>query len=285
MKDQRGSWYLLTGLVLGLIIGFLYSAFIDPVRYIDTAPAALRISDKDAYRQMVALAYAADANLARAQSRLSLLGESDVSHRMVEQARQLISYDSSSYQGQALERLAAMLSGQLLVASTTAPTFLPDVQVTEIYTTPNSTSTLEPGDMTKTPVIGATITPTASLILTAAESSPTVGPPFVLQDMTKVCTSTLTEPLLQIQAIDSNGQQVPGIEIIVSWVNGEDHFYTGLKPEIGLGYADFKIAPDIKYTVRLADGGQPVADLSVADCTDSEGKPFIGGWFLVFNQP
>jgi hypothetical protein len=283
MKDQRGSWYLLTGLVLGLIIGFLYSAFIDPVRYVDTAPAALRISDKDAYRQMVALAYAADANLVRAQSRLSLLGEPDVSQRMVEQARQLISYDSSSYQGQALERLAAMLSDQLLATYAASPTFLPDVQETEIHISPGPAS-LEPGDITEIPAIGATITPTVSFV-PAVTPSPTTGSPLVLQDRTKVCTSTLTEPLLQIQAIDSKGQQVPGIEIVVSWVNGEDHFYTGLKPEIGLGYADFEMTPGVKYTVRLADGGQPVTDLTAVDCADSEGKPFIGGWFLVFNQP
>ncbi len=283
MKDQRGSWYLLTGLVLGLIMGFLYSAFIYPVRYVDTAPAALRVSDKDAYRQMVALAYVADANLVRAQSRLSLLGEPDVSQRMIEQARQLISYDSSSYQGQALERLAAMLSDQLLATSEALPTSLPDIQETEIHTSPNPAS-LGLGDVTGTPAIGATITPTASLV-PAMTPSPTMGSPLVLQDKTKVCTSTLTEPLLQIQAIDSKGQQIPGIEIVVSWVNGEDHFYTGLKPEIGLGYADFEMTPGVKYTVRLADGGQPVTDLSAVDCADSGGKPFIGGWFLVFNQP
>ena len=31
----------------------------------------------------------------------------------------------------------------------------------------------------------------------------------------------------------------PSVELVVTWDEGEDHFFTGLQPELGLGYGDF----------------------------------------------
>ncbi|MBI1865988.1 MAG: HD-GYP domain-containing protein, partial [Nitrospirae bacterium] len=43
------------------------------------------------------------------------------------------------------------------------------------------------------------------------------------------------------------------IEIVVVWDAGEDHFFTGLKPELGQGYADFTMTEGVSYTLRLAE--------------------------------
>ena len=75
------------------------------------------------------------------------------------------------------------------------------------------------------------------------------------------------------------------IELVVTWDEGENHFFTGLKPELGLGYADFVMTPSVVYSVRLADGGQPVNDLTAAECQAEDGSRFWGSWLLIFVQP
>jgi len=77
---------------------------------------------------------------------------------------------------------------------------------------------------------------------------------------------------------------VPGIEIIVVWDAGEDHFFTGLKPELGQGYADFTMTEGVSYTLRLADSGQLVTDLSTHPCEQPDGTPYLGTWLIQFHQ-
>ena len=90
---------------------------------------------------------------------------------------------------------------------------------------------------------------------------------------------------MQVVVTDARRQQIPGAEIIVTWNNGEEHFFTGMKPELGYGYADFLMTPDITYSVRMADGGTPASELSTPDCTDTSGNHYPGGLKLTFQQP
>lgn len=71
----------------------------------------------------------------------------------------------------------------------------------------------------------------------------------------------------------------------MTWNGGEDHFFTGLKPELGLGYADFVMTPKVIYSVHLADGGQAVGDLTAAECVADDDSRYWGSWFLTFVQP
>ncbi len=41
-NDNRGPWYLITGLVVGIIIGVLVAWVVQPVNYTNTNPASLR---------------------------------------------------------------------------------------------------------------------------------------------------------------------------------------------------------------------------------------------------
>jgi hypothetical protein len=99
-----------------------------------------------------------------------------------------------------------------------------------------------------------------------------------------VCDPTLPEALLQVQVTDAAGTPIPGVEIRITWQDGQDSFFTGLKPELGIGYADFVMAQGTVYTVRLAEGSQAVSNLSVPACGRPGETNFWGGWLLVFTQ-
>ena len=107
----------------------------------------------------------------------------------------------------------------------------------------------------------------------------------MLKDQTFICEPSLEEPLLIVLAESTTGQPLSGVEVIVNWEGGEDHFFSGLKPELGLGYADFAMTPGVVYSLRLADGGQPISDLTPAECETPRGERYWGAWQLLFNRP
>jgi hypothetical protein len=94
----------------------------------------------------------------------------------------------------------------------------------------------------------------------------------------------LQEGLLQILVADSRRRPVPGVEIIVTWDGGEEHFFTGFKPELGNGYADFVMQAGIVYTVRVGAGSTTVTNVAPPGCTSADGVPYIGVIRLSF-QP
>ena len=110
MKEARGPWYLLTGLVIGLALGLTYAWVIQPVNFYDTPPHTLNASDKAQYRLMIAQAYAADGDLVRAYERLKLLKDANVGDLLVEQAQQLIAADGAVELARALNALADALA-------------------------------------------------------------------------------------------------------------------------------------------------------------------------------
>jgi len=112
----------------------------------------------------------------------------------------------------------------------------------------------------------------------------TPGADFVLLSQELVCDLLAGEALLQVEVLDAAQLAVPGVEIVVRWEGGEDYFVTGLKPEIGLGYGDFRMTPGVVYQLALVSGGQPVPDLTPVECEGDAGR-FWGNWKLKFVQP
>jgi len=112
-KDERGNWYLLTGVVLGIILGILFAWVISPVEYVDTAPESLKDEFKDQYRVLIASAYVANGDLVRAKARLGLLGEADIYLVVAEQAQQMLAEGGSVEEAQALGRLALALGQEI----------------------------------------------------------------------------------------------------------------------------------------------------------------------------
>lgn len=302
MRDERGHWYLLTGFVIGVVLGLVYAWLISPQEYQDTSPASLLPEFRDQYRAMIAAAFVANGNLPRAEARLALLGDSNVEQALTEQAQRTLAEGDSPQEAQALGLLAVAL-GQ---GNTD---FLPDDESSgtpaagETSTTPQSTNnestsaqvTLKPDSEEtsitafplpddQSPQVTLSILSTATPLPTQTPTA-TPGSPFVLQNNTFVCDPNLPNPLIQVVAENSSGEPLPGQEIISNWDGGEDHFFTGLKPELGLGYADYSMTPGVVYQVRMAGGGQTVPDITAAECETQGGSRYWGSWLLVFSRP
>ena len=299
MREERGPWYLLTGLVIGAALGLLYAWRISPVVYQDTPPSSLMAEYKDQYRAIIAAAFAANGNLARAQARLDLLGDEDTARSVAIQAQRALAENRPEAEVRALGLLAVALGQgnvplpQAAITQVITPTLPVTTTLTIIVRTPTSmaagtTLTLEallsaspttsPTSLLRTP--NPTPTP-----LPSRTPTPTRGAPFVLQDSRLVCNASFEQPLLIVEAYDAAGQPVPGAEVIVQWEGNEDHFFTGLKPELGLGYADFIMTPGVTYSLHLSEGGEPVSDLSASECETASRGRFWGSWRIVFVQP
>jgi hypothetical protein len=293
-QERRGSWYLLTALVLGAAMGLVYSWVINPVKYVDAPPYALRADYKDDYRALAASAFLYSNDLVRVQARLAELKDDGTFHTITLLAQRAQADGRPDEEVRALSALALALGRGVTPPASSLPRTLEGTSAatSSLYTptplliepTANPTITLEttlmPLSMIRTP------NPSGAVGHTPTETpTPTQGAPFVLQDTRLVCNAKPSEPLIQVELLDAAGQPVPSVEFIVTWEGGEDHFFTGLQPELGLGYADFTMQLDVVYSIRPAAGGQPVDALAAAQCVSEDGSQYWGSWYLTFVQP
>jgi len=112
----------------------------------------------------------------------------------------------------------------------------------------------------------ATSTPTATPTPPPTPTAEAVEIPDVVQS-TALCDPT-TDGLLRVYVRDGSGQGVPGVQILVNWPSGEDRFFTGFKPEVDPGYADFEMEPGEIYQVNLVDVESDSAQEVGADLVD-----------------
>lgn len=314
MNENRGSWYLLTGITIGISLGLIVSWVVWPTRYRDNAPSTLSEEYKDDYRALIAAAYMASGDVERARSRLELLGDPDIAAALIAQAQRSMVSGKSEAEQRALSLLGLAIasgnrpSSEIIQTPTLTPPSYPTTQLTPVLTdtpvpspvvawspTPNNTplatttppatiihtpGTPTPPTSTSTPppptfTIAPTFTPTPTL---------TPGQPFLLLQKQIVCNPDLEQPLIQVQVHNAAGDPIEGVEGFVFWDGGKDRFITGLKPEMGSGYADFIMKQSVVYTVQLVNG-EPVRDLTANQCTNASGDEYWGGWLLVFEQP
>ena len=182
--EERGPWYLLTGLIIGIILGVLYTRYLQPVEYIDTSPALLRQDFKDQYRLLIAVAYSANGDLVRAKARLELLKDPDVFRALSEQAQHSLAENGSSIEARSL--------GLLAIALGQAPPG-PALAVTQAAQTPTSAPSLAtPADLNAS-------SPAASGNSDLATPAPPESPaspegPFTLLNQEKSCDQNLLCP-------------------------------------------------------------------------------------------
>jgi hypothetical protein len=136
-RHSKGSWYLLTGLVLGLILGLLFAWVIDPVVYRSTEPATLKENAKETYRLMIAQAYAATGNLERAKQRLALLEDDNMVNALGAQAQRALA-NGKAEDARTLALLAAALQSEAspLPTSPPDPTQTPNASAVPTQTLP-----------------------------------------------------------------------------------------------------------------------------------------------------
>jgi hypothetical protein len=108
----------------------------------------------------------------------------------------------------------------------------------------------------------------------------TPEPRFVLVSQERGCeTDESKSGLLRITVLDAEGLPMPNVELLIRWQDGEDRFYTGLKPDQGAGYADYVLATGKSYQVGILGQESDVAQGMVADlCADGA----RAGWTLVY---
>jgi hypothetical protein len=303
MAERRGATFLLTGLLLGIAAGLLFAWVISPVKYVDTEPRSLRADFKDQYRALIAAAYSANGDLGRASARLALLQDPDPAAALSSQASragqpesearalaalsaalsQPASLPGSGQQTAVAETVAAVMAAQSPALQAAEATNL--AMLTQAATGPSETGqSATPAPLASpTPTRGRSTppaTPTRPPALPTPRPSPTPGAPFQLIDSQQVCGQN-PQPLLQVQVNDAAGEPVAGVEFVVTWEgNHRDHFFTGFKPAVNPGYADFTMTPGVVYSLRLAAGGQPVNDLYAPGCPGGT----AGGLLLTFAQ-
>jgi hypothetical protein len=107
---KRSPWYLLTGAVLGLILGLVYAWLINPVVYESSTPGTLGEADKDVYRLMIAQVYEATGDLGRASLRLTVLEDPDPVYALGAQAQRALAAGREG-EAHALALLASALQG------------------------------------------------------------------------------------------------------------------------------------------------------------------------------
>ncbi len=286
-------FHLLLALLAGLGLGLVYSWFLSPVTYVDANPALLRADFKDQYRVVIAASYAATQDLARARARLELLGDADPVSVLTAQAQRMLAAGEPFDAVRPLAQLATDLQ-RGFVAKPFTPLPFPTLNTPE-SPSPIAAETQPPpeGEATITPQPTAAFEHTPLVPVTAETNTPrptftpsaAPGAPFVLVGQDVICDPSLPPGLLQFMLIDARQRQAAGVEIVVTWNRGEDRFFTGFKPELGNGYADFLMEADTVYSVRIVSGGSFVPNISAPVCTHPNGGSYSGGLLLTFQQP
>lgn len=279
MNDSKPPLYLATGLLLGLGLGYLISVILFPAQFLDGAPAQLNIHDRTVYRSIVAQAYAVSNNLERASARLALLGDQNPARELAGDAQRMLAEGKPLADAEILARLASELKKlDSPNAGNSLPLFTPEPgQITPTQTlAPEAETTQLAQELT--PAATSTSRPTPS-------PAPTLGAPFELKERLIICQPDQEHELIQIQVDNHAGEPVPGVQIDLTWQNGEEYFFTGLIPSVNPGFADYKMASGIEYALRVGDGGEQVRAVQIPECNDTSGEKYPGSVYLRFTQP
>jgi hypothetical protein len=288
---RRFPWEILLALLVGIGLGLVYAWMISPRGITNADPGTLRADFKEQYRAAIAAAYAANGNLPRARARLQLLKDADPVEALNAQAQQTLSRGGSSQTADQIAALSkALVEGKAEAIPATKPA-TPVAEVLEetptsmaISSSPESTFVetetppATPSEETQTALPSPIARPTRTTV-------PTQGAPFKLTGQDEVCDPNLPDGLLQVIVLNSSRRQIPGMEIDITWENGEEKFFTGLKPDLGNGYADFIMTADVSYSLQLAAGSDIAAGLVAPTCQNPDGDNFHGGLKLTFQQP
>ncbi len=276
MEPNRSNWYLLTAFLLGITLGLVYAWVISPTAEVDTHPSSLREDYKDIYRALIARAFQANNNLPRAEARLALLGDESPSLALAAQAQRFLA------EGGDLEtaKVLANLSSALQMANQPDP---PADATLAATPSPGGPITATVG-ISSTPVVQGTVVP-GNL-----ESSPsptaTAAPPFIVQDSSPICDPTLGDSLIQVFATNASGEGIPGVAVLVTADDGQqEQFFTGLKPELGFGYADFEAEPGIRYQLETSESGILASDIEIPQCENESGDEYWGSWEIYLTHP
>lgn len=278
------SWTgLVLGLLMGMVVGLVYTWTVNPLQLEDIHPHQLEPSARASYIAAIALSFAYNPNLEQATDRLlaAVPGGRDPFQEMADVACTLAQsgYVSSSSGIKAVSAMKTFyqLQGRtgcaddlLLVANAPTPV------VTVVLPTPTP---MPPP--TKTPTIAPTSLPTNTPLPIFVPTAPPLET-YILINVITFCDVTRSG-IIEAFVQDFNGAGIPGQPVRVRWENGEDVFYTGLKPERSPGYADFTMEANVAYTIDMPQRSEPSnRELVAAACTTENGDRAITSYRVVF---
>jgi hypothetical protein len=279
------SWVgLILGLAVGIGGGLFYAWGVNPVKEFDTEPWQLEDADKAHYIVAVMLDYSHDSDLNAAVTRLLALKlDGDPIQAVADVACDLA---TTGYveNNSGLHAIRAMMTFyQLQGKHGCADNLIPsqDIDATKsVIEVIVPTATLVPPP-TKTSTPQGPERPTSTpFVFVVPTSQPQTD--FALANIQTFCSAELSG-LIEVYVQESNGDGIAGQEVRVRWDSGEDHFFTGLKPERGPGYADFEMVAGKGYTVEMPGRSDPTSEpLSAAPCTTDDGARAITSYRVVF---
>jgi hypothetical protein len=281
MNENKPPIYLVTGLIIGLGLGLLISVILFPTHSGEGSPSQLSSRDKSIYRGLAAQAFSVDSNLQRASARLALLEDEDPARELAAEAQRMLAEGKPMAEAEVLARLASALqaSGSSEIPTGRAPADIP------LFTPdPASATRTAVADEETTPVPDET-TPPAVQYQPSPSPAPTLGAPFALTERKIICEPEREAGLIEVQVDDRSRNPVPGVRIDISWIGGQEFFFTGLIPAVNPGFADFSMKPDEEYALRVGDGGEQVRGVSIPECTNDDGSKYYGSVYLKFMQP
>lgn len=285
-RERRSPLYLATGLIIGVVIGLVFGWIILPVEAIDLAPDVLREDFKIEYRELISLAYLANGDIGRARSRLDLLGEGNQARTLEIQAQEAMGRFAQEH----IARAIGLLAENLKISQDEIQTFI----LTEKSPEDNQIAqTATPEQISE---INETPSPTATGVFLPTSTSNPIDSPmqqstnvednvkkYLISKQEVLCENQNGVQNLQIYVLD-NGVQIPWIEIEIEWENGFNRIYTGFKPDIGNGFADFVMQEQVLYNVKLGELSEPLIGISWAECIGSDGTKWWGGWEINFSN-
>jgi hypothetical protein len=269
--------------MIGLIIGFAgalyYAWIIEPVSYIAASPARLSDEFKEEYILLVSQSFAADGNWEEAQRRFAELDDPEIANTVTEQLERYLRRGEPVRIMQNMAVVAERLGSRSSAVAVFVPVDVGPSIVTRTQQSALPTSTLLP-----TPTSTIRSTRTVPLTPTPPEKpSQTPIPVYRLLKQEKICRRNNPLPIIEVVVYDAFLEPIPGVEILVNWDGGTDHFFTGYHPDKGPGYGDFTMEPEISYTVELADGSSTAKGVQIENCGTVMGG-LAGGWRLTFQN-
>lgn len=275
-RRLSSTGWLLLSLVIGLAGGLYYAWVVDPVIFTDASPARFNDRYREEYIILVSQSYAVNENWPLAQQRLAALDDPEIAQTVNELLETAVRQQRPA---PLLEQLA-VVARQLGAEGQAIALFAPTLPASDLQPTPTPAIVTTPTN-TPLPITTPTGTPIPTPTGTVTRpATPTPQPNYRLTEQTRLCDETEAITQIEVIVLDAFLNDLPGIEVEVSWQNGSDRFFTGFKPENGRGYADFEMSPDISYTVYLPDGSPEVSGLRIEECASG----FSGGWQLTFQN-
>jgi hypothetical protein len=258
---RSARFIFLAGLIAGLACGLSYAWLINPLNRSQTGPAQLSRAEQDSYILLVSEAYAADGDWSAVERRLAALNDPIVPGRVVELMEKAVREQHSLPQAQHLAALARDLGA----SSAAVPLFAPP-----IAPPPAAVATITTSRETAARATSAPARSTADEEEAAPATQAAVMPDaFELLGSELNCDGAAVARLAFFVE-DGLGAPRPGAAIMVRWEEGADTFYTGMRPEIDPGFADFEMTPGVVYAVIGPDGKALLSDLQTEPCADGQ---------------